>query len=828
MDTLWQDIRYGLRMLAKQPAFTAIAVLTLALGIGANTAIFSVMNAVVLRYLPVPNPDRIVYLHTSELGGGQSGYGDSSLPLSAFQALRTQRDVFSDLMAYVPLSFSKVGVRYAAAPEEAEGDMVSGNFFSGLGVKFAAGRGFTIEDENAHAPVAVLSYAYWSGKTGRDPNVLGHAFYIKGVPFTVVGVTAPGFIGVDHGRPTDVWIPLQTRDDLKPWGTSASNSFSLYGTPRWWVLLEIGRLQPGVTQQQALARLNPLYISAIMSAGAVTNDAQKKKPPHLVFTDARGIEGVRDNYQQSLIVLMVMVGLVLVIACGNVGMLMVARNTTRQREFSLRLALGGSAMRLFRQLLTERLMIVFAGSALGWLFALSATQALASWSDLNLDLTPDLTVLLFTIGVSLLAGLAFGLAPLRKAIGTPVGIVLKTATATSNTDRGRARGGKLVVALQMALCLMLLVAAGLLVRTIRNLENVALGVRTQGLFVFGLSPQQHAQTNAEAIVFYRTLIERLRQVPGIDAVTVMSNRIGGGVSSNTGAYVDGVTPGGKDFAAMRWNSVGPDFCKTLGIPLVMGRDILDTDTPDSQKVVIVNQTFATRYLPDQNPLGHRVAFGTDANTPQYVIVGVSADNKYTEVRENARPIAYFPYAQRGSVGSMHVEVHFNGNPFSMMAVVTRAMQEIAPDLPLLQPMTQSAQYNDNLSEERLNARLAMSFGFLAVFLVAIGLYGTLAYRVSRRTNEIGVRMAIGAQRTQVLWMVFKESLLVSVLGIAVGLPLVFFSGKVLSSMLYGVEARDPLSIAAALVGVVIVALVASFIPARRAASVDPMVALRYE
>lgn len=828
MDTLWQDIRYGLRMLAKQPAFTAIAILTLALGIGANTAIFSVMNAIVLRYLPLPNPQQLVYLSTSDIAGSQSGYGESSLPEPVFEQFRAQHDVFSDVVAYVPLSFSKIAVRYGEVPEEAEADMVSGNFFSGLGVKLAAGRGFTLEDESARAPVAVISYTYWSARLARDPNVLGHVLYVKGVPFTVVGVGPDGFIGVDHGRPTDVWIPLQSRADLKPWGSSPLSPYGLFGSPQWWVLLEIGRLQPGVTPKQAAERLNPLFVNTLKTSGAITDASSKSNPPHLILSDARGIEGLRDDYTRPLTVLMVMVGLVLVIACGNVGMLMMARNTTRQREFSLRLALGGSALRLFRQLLTESLLIVIAGSGLGWLFAVAATRALASWSRLNMDLAPDARVLFFTICVSLLVGVAFGLAPMRKAVRAPVGVVLKTANATSNTDRSRARGGKVVVALQMALCLMLLVSAGLLVRTIRNLENVSLGMKAQGLFVFGVSPQQHAQTFAENVAFYRSLLERMRSLPGVESVTLMANRVGGGVSSNTGVFVDGLVPGGKDFAPMRWNSVGPDFLRTLGINIEFGRDILDSDAPDSQKVAIVNHTFIAKYLPNQNPIGHRVALSRASDAPQYAIVGVAGDSKYTAVQETARPMVYLPYLQSKSIGSMHVELRTSGNAGALVPEVTRAMHEFAPDLPMLQPRTQTAQFEGNLTEERLNARLAMSFGGLAVFLVAIGLYGTLAYRVSRRTNEIGVRMAIGAQRGQVLWMVLRESLLVSAVGVAIGLPLVLFVGKVMSSMLFGVQPRDPLTLAGALIGVTIVALVASFIPARRAASVDPIIALRYE
>lgn len=829
METLWQDIRYGLRMLAKQPAFTAIAVLTLALGIGANTAIFSVMNAVVLRYLPVPNPDRIVYLHTSELGGGQSGYGDTSLPLSAFQALRTQRDVFSDLMAYVPLSFSKIAVRYGSAPQEAEADMVSGNFFSGLGVQPIVGRGFTTDDESSHTLNAVVSYAYWSGSLGRDPSILGQTIFVKSVPFTIVGVMPAGFIGVDHGRPTDIWIPLQDRPELKPWGHSAADTRStIYGRPGWWFLLEIGRLQPSVTQQQALARLNPIYQATLFSSGAATDSKAKKNPPKLFFTSARGIEGVADDYQQPLIALMAMVGLVLLIACSNVGMLLAARNAARQREFTLRLALGGNRTRLFRQLLTESLLLVLSGAALGWLFALWSTRALAAWSELNLNLAPDAFVRGFTLAVSAIASLAFGLAPLRKISKTSIGDVLKTSSSTSNTNVGKSRAAQAVIALQMALCLTVLVGAGLLVRTLRNLEYTNLGMRTDGLFVYGVNPPQTVRNNSEAIAFYRSLLDRLRAVPGVESATLMDNRVGGGVRNNTGVQVDGVVPGGKEFAPVRWNPVGPDYFHVLGIPLIAGRDINDADSAEAAPAIVVNKTFVDRYLPKQNPIGHHIALNGERNGGAFTIVGVAADSKYTQVRENPRPMAYAPYAQAGSVGSMHIEVHTTGSVAGIVPEIERVMREMTPDSPMLQPKTQQAQFDEGLSEERMNARLSMFFGFLSAMLVAIGLYGTLAYRVARRTSEIGVRMALGAQRGQVLWMVLRESLIVSAVGVAVGLPLAFACAKYLRSLLVGLSPTDPLTFIGALIGVTLVALLASAIPARRASSVNPLTALRYE
>jgi predicted permease len=828
LETLLQDVRYGLRQLRRSPAFAIVAVLTLALGIGANTAIFSVMNAVLLRFLPVRDPQELVYLHTTGQGpnSSQTGYNDTSLTQPTFEQLRTEKRVFSDLVAFAPLSFGKLAVRYGTEPEEARADMVSGNFFSGLGVRSILGRTFTLDDERTHAPLAVIGYDYWNGRLARNPAVLGQTLYIKGVAFTIVGVAAPGFIGLEHGTPTDIWIPLQDRPDLKPWGNSPQDSASLYGTPNWWCLMMMGRLAPGVRQQQALAQLNPIFQRVIFAG---TTPDPKERSPQLFFSSARGVEGLRQEYQQPLTILMVMVGLVLVIACGNIIMLLLARNASRQREFSLRMALGGSRTRLFRQLLTESLLLIVAGGALGWLFALWATRALAAWSQLNMSLAPDRTVLLFTLAVSLVAGVVFGLAPLRSVVRVPIGLVLKTSSATSFQDRNKLRSGQAVVALQMSLCLVLLVGAGLLLRTLRNLEAADLGLRTSGLLVFGIGPQQGQHSDADSIRFYQELISRLRVLPGVESVTVTSNRIAGGVSNNTRAFVDGVNPSGNKSSPMRWNAVGPEFFHVLGIGLVLGRDFTAADSASAPKVVVVNQTFVERYLPDRNPLGHRVGFSNAAGSAQYAIVGVAANSKYTGVRENDRPIAYFPYTQvPGISATMHVELRTVRNPATMLPDVRRVVREFAPDLPLLQPMTQQEQFEATLSQERLFARLSTFFGLLAALLVATGLYGTLAYKVSRRTAEIGVRMALGAQRGQVLWMVLRESLVLSVVGVAIGLPLAFVSSRVLRSMLFGLGPNDPVTFAGALLGITVVALAAGLIPARRAASVDPMIALRYE
>jgi len=825
-----QNLRYALRQLARTPAFTTVAILTLGLGIGANSAIFSVMNALLLRYLPARDPARLVYMHTTSnpSGSSQTGHGDTSLTVPIFEQFRKQKDVFAGVVAYVPLGIGKVAVRYGKEPEEAATEMVSGDFFTMLGVLPSRGRTFHIEDEAAHSPVAVLSYAWWTRQFGRDNSVIGQPLFIKDVPFTIIGVASPAFIGLDQD-PTDVWIPLQDRAELRPWGRApgAKGAYaSLYTSPNWWFLMMMGRLAPGVTEQQALARAMPTFQNAAYAA--LGQPKAKEELPKLFFSSAKGIAGAGDSYNTPLKVLMGMVLLVLAIACANVSLLLVARNAARQREFSLRMALGGSRGDLFKQLLTESLVLVIAGAGLGWLFANWATRALAAWSQMTVSLAPDAAVLLFTLAVSLTAALIFGLAPLRSVLLIPIGLALKTSAATAHRDRARNRGSQAVVALQMSLCLVLLVAAGLLVRTLRNLESISLGMNTRGLLVFGVNPLQRVHSDSETNRFFLGLLTKLRSLPGVESATLMGNRIGSGWSNNTGASVDGQPPlGANAFAPMRWNVVGSDYFHTLGIPVLLGRDFNDADSESAPRVAIVNQTFANKYLSGRSPLGHQVGL-SDPTDPQYTIVGVAADSKYTDVREKPRPIAYYPYTQITGIASLHVEVRTAGDPDAWLPTIRRVVNDYSPGLSLLQPMSQQEVFDENFSDQKIFFRLSLFFGVLAAMLVATGLYGTLAYTVSRRTSEVGLRMALGAQRGQVLWMVMRGSLVVAAIGVAVGLPLALVSAKLLRSILFGVEPRDPAVFAAAIAGIAVVSLAASLIPALRAASVDPMVALREE
>ena len=824
-DKFAHDLRFGMRSLLKSPGFALTAILTVALGVGANTAVFSVMNAVLLKSLPVADPQTLVYLRTSDQPRG-TGTVDSKETMSypVYDALRKQTSAFASLIAYVPLSNSKVAVRVGSQPEEAEGDMVSGTFFSGLGVNLPLGRGFTADDEANHAPLSVISYNYWTRRFSRNPDVLGQTLYVNGVPTTIIGVSAQGFEGLEPGGSTDFWIPLQNRRELNAWGNPPEDGKLYIANPTWWCLRLIARLSPGASETQAIAQLQPVFRSA--SRIGLGSPMKGEKPLTLSFANAKNFPGYDEQYGNPLRILMAMVGLVLLIAFANVAMLLAARNAARQREFSLRQALGAGRGELFRQLLTESFILVTAGGVLAWAFAFMASRLLANWAQIESSLAPDRTVLLFTMGVLVVAALLFGLAPLRVALAGRAELALKTSAATSNTSAGKSRTGRIIVALQMAMCVVLLVGAGLLVRTLRNLENTPLGMRVEGLVVFGVKPD--IPSIPAGVAFYQNLMSKLRVLPGVESVTIMGERIGSWWSDNSDMMVDGRLPdvASGSSRTVRSNVVGPDFFTTLGVPILAGRDFADSDTVKSPHVGIINEEFAKRFLPNQNPLGHTI--GTDDGRYTMTVVGVVKNHKYRSIDEEPIPMAWYMYAQIPYIGEMHVEMRVNGAPLAILPTAQKVVQQLDPNLPLIKPMTQRAQYDTTISSQIMFARLAEFFGLLAVVLVATGLYGTLSYRVNRRTAEIGVRMAMGAGRAQVVWMILRDSLRLTVVGVVAGIPLAMLIGRALSSSLYGVQPLDALTYALAITGVAAVALVASAAPASRAASVDPLRALRTE
>ena len=548
--------------------------------------------------------------------------------------------------------------------------------------------------------------------------------------------------------------------------------------------------------------------------------------PVLRVVDAKGFPGYAEQYGRPLQLLMGMVGLVLLIALTDVIMLLIARNATRQREFSMKLALGAGRGDLLRQLLTESVLLVSAGGLAAWFFAVFATRALGAWAQIESSLAPDATVLSFTVGVLAVSVVLFGLAPLRIALSAGPTLAQRTSSASSLSSAGRSRMGRIVVVLQMTLCVVLLVAAGLLIRTLRNLENTPLGLKVDGLVVFGVEPEIKSVPQGRAL--YRDLIGRLRELPGVESVTIMENRIGSWWSNNSDMMVDGKLPtvANGSSRTVRSNVVGPGFFTTLGVPVLAGRDFTDSDTESSPHVGIINEEFARRFLPNQDPLGHII--GPENGMYPMTIVGVVKNHKYRSIDEEPIPMAWYMYAQIPVIGKMDVEMRVHGEPLAILPAAGKAVQQINPNLALIRPMTQRAQYDLTISNQMLFARLAGFFGLLAVVLVATGLYGTLAYRVSNRTAEIGIRMAMGARRGQVLWMVLKDSLLLTAVGVAMGIPFAILVGRALASSLYGVTPLDAASYLVAVIGVASVALAASALPARRAASVEPLTALRTE
>jgi predicted permease len=824
MIGLLYDVRYAMRQLRKSRWFAATAIVTLALGIGANTAVFSTLNALLLKLLPVHDPQHI-YTVTLENGGTQppntdgTGYGNTSFSYPVFEALRQQHRIFADLIAHVPLGYGKVPVRYGNTPVEKAGVEVSGNYFSGLGVPMLRGTAFHESDEREHSSVVVLSYAFWTDTFSRDPNILGKTLYIKGVPFTIVGVAAPKFFGVRPGSAVDFWIPLQNRPELNAWGSAVTNH-TLYGSPRWWAVPMLARLAPSVTSAQAVQAAQPIFWQAA-SVGLGTIDP-KEWPAHIGFQQIKGIASF-GSYQEPAEIMMALVGLVLLIACVNVALLILARNAARQREFAVRMAIGASSFRLFRQLLAESLILVSVGAVLGWVLAIQATHALAVWARVDTGLAPDRSVLIFTLVVASVAALAFGLAPLWTTLRIAVEQALKSNSQNASQNRVRVRGGNVAIAFQIAMCLTLLVASGLTVRTLLSYEHQDLGMQADKLLVFDVTPQG-ISTNEQGYLFYQRLLERVRRVPGVEAVSLVDTRPGSGWGISGGITLDGVDmrSDAPPHVSVFQETIGPDFFSTLGIPLVQGREITEADTPASPHVAVVNEAFAIRFLKN-GALGHKLG-----DQFPYEIVGIVKNSNYRRTREAELPIVYYPMAQWTIPGQVTVEVRTFRDPMALLPEMREALHDLAPDMPLQKPMTQAAQFAETYVTPTLFARLALCFGLLALMLVATGLYGTLAYRVQRRTSEIGIRMALGALRGNVLRMVIRESLLIAFAGFAVGLPMAFAVARLMRTELYHLDYLDPASFAIAIGITLLVTLGAAFIPARRASKIDPMEALRSE
>ena len=529
MAEIAQDFRIALRQLRRSPGFALTAILTLALGIGANTAIFSALNAMLLKMLPVRDPQQL-YTVLLVNGGTQppntsgTGHGNTSFSYPVFQALRQRSDVFSDLIAHIPLGYGKIPIRLGDTPAEKAGEEVSGNYFSGLGVPMVLGRGLTEAEEYEHRPSVVISYRFWQEAFARNSAAIGKTLYIKSIPFTIVGVTAPSFYGVSQSGAMDFWIPLQTRPELNAWGKPATKD-TPFGSPKWWAIPMMARLRPGISPERAQHILQPTFWQAA-SEGIGTLDP-KRWPAHLGFDPIRGIPGAADRYRTPLEIMMALVGLVLLIACTNVALLIMTRNTVRQREFAVRMAVGARASRIFRQLLAESLLLVSAGALLGWGLAVGATRALAAWARIDAGLTPDWRVLVFTFGIASLSALAFGLIPMRSTMRIAIERELKSSSQNMSQSRSRVRGSNAAMALQIAICLTLLVASSLTVRSLLNYERQDLGMQAESLLVFDVNPLS-VSTDKQAVLFYQRLLDRIHAIPSVQAVSLVQNRPGTG------------------------------------------------------------------------------------------------------------------------------------------------------------------------------------------------------------------------------------------------------------------------------------------------------------
>ncbi|HEX8149362.1 MAG TPA: ABC transporter permease [Pyrinomonadaceae bacterium] len=863
MRTLLQDVRYGLRVLARTPGVTAVAVLSLALGIGANTALFSVVDEVLLKKLPVKEPERLVLFKSlsgqSFSPGGYNGVSDrddagrvvrTSFPYQSYARMREQTGgAVSDVFAFGGVNLN---VNAGGEAEVATGQAVSGNYYAALGVSPHAGRLLGDDDDRpSAAPAAVLSHRYWQKRFGSDPGVVGRQVSLNGVPFTVVGVSAEGFNGtMQVGSSPDVTIPVAWEPQV-----SAERS-RMAGAGVWWLRV-MGRLGEGATPEQARASLDAVFRQSVVEHRAAklaqaTTDAQRaalrplapEEVPRLdADTGAQGEMNTRGYYQRPLYILLAVVCLVLLIACANVANLLLARAASRQREIAVRLALGARRRRLIRQLLTESVLLSLAGGVLGVLLAFWIKDGLMSVGDWGgrfmgaLDPRLDLRVLGFTTALSLLTGVLFGLAPAWRATKVDLTPALKDS-ARGSSAAARSWLSKSLVVAQVALSLLLLVGAGLFLRTLVNLKRVETGFNASNLLLFFVEPGLIGYKDEKLVNLYREMCGRLEAVPGVRSVTFSRTTLLSHSSSSRSFFLaeaakappgpEGVpAPSGEVYI----HQVRENFLEAMEIPLLAGRALAGSDDARSPKVAVVNQTFARKFFGGENPVGRRLTF--DPQKPDEVeIVGLARDAKYTSQRAETPPTAYLPWLQElRAAGAVVFEVRTAGDPEASVAAVRRVVHEVDGRFPLNNVKTQVAQADETLAMERLFAKLLSLFGLLAQALAAIGLYGVLAWSVSRRTHEIGIRMALGAQRGDVLRMVLRQGMALTLAGVAVGLAGAYALGLYVASlgkMLYGVEPNDPTTFAAVALLLTLVALLACYVPARRATKVDPMEALRYE
>lgn len=837
-DTLTADMRYALRGFSRTPGFTAIAILSLALGIGANATIYSVTRHVLLERLAVNKPEELRLfgwtsgknnvVHSSWGSWNRSPDGkvlSTSFSYPVYQQLRRQNRVLEDVFAFK--EFPRLTATIDGRAEAVTSQLVSGNFYEALGVRPQLGRAILDSDDGApgSGPVAIISDAFWTRRFGRSPSVVGKTIQLNLTPITIIGVNPRRFTGASSTQESpDVFMPFSMAPIATPvW----SKKPLLTDTNLWWVLV-MGRAKHGVPDEQARAALNVTLNAAVRATMPVKSDSSL---PNLELRDgSRGENQASRMFSKPAYVLMALSGFVLLLACANLANLLLARASNRQREMSVRLAMGAGRSRILRQMFTESLLLSLVGGAGGFVLGYFGRNAIprlmsSTWETSVTGVPFDWRIFGFTFTISVVTGLLFGLAPAWQASRTQVSSGLKE-NAQSATHRSRNLTGKTIVVVQVALSMLLFVGAGLFVRTLMNLNSSRLGFRPEGILLFDLQPPRTRYSAPKDLALYHRIEEQLGAVPGVRAVTLSDMTLIANSISNTDFTPDGLPkkPEGEQQADVI--SIGQDFFSTMGIPIVAGREFASSDNESSPLVAIVNQRLVKEFFPSNiNPIGRTVK----VSDKHIAIVGICGDAKYNSLRDDPPATFYLPYRQQlDGEQSMTYEISTRMSPAAIVPSLRSTVASIDKDIPLLDVRTQQEQIDDTTKQERIFASLTSGFGLLALILACIGIYGIMAYAISRRTNEIGIRMALGAQPGGVQRMVLREAWWLALIGVTAGLVGSLATGKLIASMLYGLKAYDPVTLGLASLLLVGVAMAASWIPARRAANVQPMEALRHE
>jgi predicted permease len=835
MGRFFSDIKFALRNLRRSPLFTVVAVASLALGIGANTAIFTLVDQLLLRLLPVKNPEQLVMISsTGPHMGSNRGPRASSYPM--YQDFQRKALAFSYVFCRygTPLSVS-----FSGQTERVNGELVSGNYFQALGVRPAIGRVFSPEQDDriyeGH-PYAVLSYQYWATRFASNPAVVGQKILIDNYPMTIVGVSAPGFLGLDPANSPQIRVPIQ----MKPLMTPGSDDL---GDRRSQWIQVFARMKPGFTVKSAKASLQPLFSQILrdeLTRPELSDISQYNRKLFLARTirvepAASGYSQVRESYSTALIVLMCMVGLVLLIACFNVANLLLARAIARQKEIAVRLAVGASRGQLLVQLLIESLILATAGAAAGLFLSVTIVQALLAFvptdgSPLMLRADPDLRILGFNAALALITGLLFGLAPALQAMRLDLWSTLKDVVGAVTGTGGSVRLRKGLVIAQVAFSFLLLVGAGLFVKTLANLKRTNPGFKDiDRLLTLQIDAALNGYSVPRLQAFYTQVLDNLRSVPGVQGASFAFVPVLAGGEWDSSMAVEGHTNGDGEDAQAFMNAISPGYWNTMGTTLLEGRDFDQRDIGHDVSVAIVNRAFATHYFGDKSPIGRHIGYERGPKTKlKMQIIGVAADSLYEGPREGVHRQVFVPFNQFNLPGSVSFYVRTSSDPNLMFASLRRKIAELDPAMPVYQMKTLERQLDDTLSTERLIALLSAAFGVLATLLAAMGLYGVMAFVVARRTKEIGLRMALGAQRSEVVWMVMREALALVGLGLAVGIPCAYFLSRYVRSQLFSVTPTDLWTGLSALAILAAVAAGAGLLPARRASGIDPIRALRYE